>query len=204
MSLVLWMVFWLASFAFWMVNLVFWLMSLVLWCVLVSVLGFLVGIGIFLSWDCVHITLYLNIFITHKASRLHSLDQHCSKQPSHIIWGENFSQKISLSCDVFLMMTPVMRTEEPHWGWRWWYIITISGRTSWWRGLETVEQIINTTVPTTTHLVQQPLEPKPNNHLNQNQTTNWTTTTQLVQQPIEPQQKNSKANNWTSTTHLHS
>ena len=69
-------------------------MSLVLWCVLVSVLGFLVGIGIFLSWDCVHITLYLNIFITHKASRLHSLDQHCSKQPLS-------GGKKSLSCDVF-------------------------------------------------------------------------------------------------------
>ena len=64
---------------------------LVLWCVLVSVLVFLVGIGIFLSWDCVHNTLYLNIFITYKASRLHSLDQHCSKQPSHIIWGEKIT-----------------------------------------------------------------------------------------------------------------
>ena len=171
MSLVLWMVFWLASFAFWMVNLVFWLMSLVLWCVLVSVLGFLVGIGIFLSWDCVHITLYLNIFITHKASRLHSLDQHCSKQPSHIIWGE----KITV---LWCFFNDDAGDEEPHWGWRWWYIITISGRTSWWRGLETVEQIINTTVPTTTQLVQQPIEPQ--------------------------QQKTSKVNNWTSTTHLHS
>ena len=33
-------------------------------------------------------------FITHKASRLHSLDQHWSKQPSHIICGE----KITVLC----------------------------------------------------------------------------------------------------------
>ena len=72
--------------------------------VLIDVLGALVCFGkrtcffgwhwFIFSWGCVHITLYLNIFITHKASRLHSLDQHCSKQPLS-------GGKKSLSCDVF-------------------------------------------------------------------------------------------------------
>ena len=72
--------------------------------VLIDVLGALVCFGkrtCFFGWHwyisflrlCSHYFVF-EYFITHKASRLHSLDQHCSKQPSHIICGE----KITVLC----------------------------------------------------------------------------------------------------------